>query len=183
MAIRCANQPLEHLKLHKIIAIFSAPRWTPSKSHDPRDAWPPSDSVFLPMKVNRMSDTYPPVASEVKPFAQHSNACQNVRPPTRAHFASNDFCVRHIQPKFFRQQQTVIPIINALPRSSRRIGPPDFANRNLMMCVVGVIPFGMHQPLPILSKALSSPAPASKSRCESHFLSNHAQRDICFISR
>lgn len=27
-----------------------------------------------------MSDTYPPVASEVKPFAQYSNACQNVRP-------------------------------------------------------------------------------------------------------
>ncbi len=39
--------------------------------------------------------------------------------------------------------------INALAEIERRIGLPDFANRYLMMCVVGVIPFGMHQSLPI----------------------------------
>ncbi len=31
------------------------------------------------------NDNKPMIASEVKPFAQHSNACQNVRPLTRAH--------------------------------------------------------------------------------------------------
>ena len=36
---------------------------------------------------------------------------------------------RNIQPKFFRQQQTVILIINALAEIERRIGLPDFANR------------------------------------------------------
>lgn len=39
MAIRCANQPLEHLKLHKIIAIFQRLAGPHQKSHDPRDAW------------------------------------------------------------------------------------------------------------------------------------------------
>lgn len=127
MAIRCANQPLEDTEFHKIITIMK-PRWTPSKRHDPRDAGLHLIHISQ-MKVNRMSDTYPPVASEVKPFAQYSNACQNVRPLTRAPFRFNDFCVRNIQPKFFRQQQTVILIINALAEIERRIGLPDFANR------------------------------------------------------
>lgn len=35
---------------------------------------------------------------------------------------------------------------------------------NLMMCVVGVIPFGMHQSLPILSSAVFSCAPATEMR-------------------
>ena len=37
--------------------------------------------------------------------------------------------VRNIQPEFFRQQQTVILIINALAKIERRIGLSDFANR------------------------------------------------------
>lgn len=82
MAIRCANQPLEHLKLHKIIAIFQRLAGPHQKAMI--RAMPGLHLIHIsPMKVNRMSDTYPPVASEVKPFAQHSNACQNVRPLTR----------------------------------------------------------------------------------------------------
>ncbi len=34
-----------------------------------------------------------------------------------------------VHAKFFRQQQTVILIINALAEIERRIGLPDFANR------------------------------------------------------
>ncbi len=61
---------------------------------------------------------------------------------------------------------------NALAKIERRIGLSDFANRQLIMCVVGVIPFGMHQSLPILA-AQSSPV-RQQPRCESHFLLYHA---------
>lgn len=40
----------------------------------------------------------------------------------------------------------------------------DLKIGNLIMCVVGVIPFGMHQSLPILSSAVFSCAPATEMR-------------------
>lgn len=46
MTVRCANQPLEDTEFHKIIAIFQRLAGPHQKSHDPRDAWPPSDSYF-----------------------------------------------------------------------------------------------------------------------------------------
>lgn len=39
MTVRCANQPLEDLEFHKIIAIFQRLAGPHQKSHDPRDAW------------------------------------------------------------------------------------------------------------------------------------------------
>ena len=121
------------------------------------------------MKVNRMSDTYPPVASEVKPFAQHSNACQNVRPLTRHISRFNDFCVRHIQPKFFRQQQTVILIINALAEIERRIGLPDFANRQFNDVRRRRYSFRNAPVIAYSEQRCLLPA-RQQPRCESHFL-------------
>lgn len=46
MAIRCANQPLEHLKLHKIIAIAKRLAGPHQKAMIRAMPGPPSDSYF-----------------------------------------------------------------------------------------------------------------------------------------